>query len=190
MKKLAATLLLAAITVACAKPEGIRYFPAGTLETDSILDAFRSRWYSRHLAAMREPILYASDSKPSLRFTWLRTFDHPIAIRVVFDRSSCQLIATELTGEGGYESGNLHRRVDRALEQDACARLATLLSSSELWQPPPRTLGLDGSEWIIESSVGEYRVVRDWSPKAGPIRSLGLELIGLSGWSDLDGGVY
>ena len=190
MRKLAATLLLLAIAVGCATREGTRYFPAGTLDADSVLDGFRSRWYSRHLEAMREPVLYAPGGKPSLRFTLLRTFDHPIAIRVVFDGSSCQLTAKELTGQGGYESGSLRRRVDRPLEQDACTRLATLLSSPELWQPSPKTLGLDGSEWIVESSVGEYRVVRDWSPKSGPIRSLGLELIGLVGWSDLDGGVY
>jgi hypothetical protein len=37
--------------------------------------------------------------------------------------------------------------------------------------------GPDGSQWIIEGTKdGKYHVVDRWSPKGGPIRTLGLAL--------------
>ena len=40
-------------------------------------------WFSRFLFAMKEPLLFNRPfSKSIYRFTWLRTFDNPVAIRI------------------------------------------------------------------------------------------------------------
>lgn len=54
------------------------YFP-----TDAV-SKFQTEWYSKHLAAMKEASLYASenDAVESYRFLWLRSFHHPVAVRI------------------------------------------------------------------------------------------------------------
>ena len=42
--------------------------------------------------------------------------------------------------------------------------------------------GFDGAEWILEGRRGNrYQVMRQWSPKSGPLKSLGLLLLKMSG---------
>ena len=47
------------------------------------LDDFVRGWYGKHLTVMREPSLWLARSSPreSYRFTWLRTWGRPVAIR-------------------------------------------------------------------------------------------------------------
>jgi len=180
-KKLAACLSLLILATGCVHQSGKRYFPAGMLRPQPASDTARSQLYSSHLNDMGEQVLCAPSEEPALRFTWLRTFHHPIAVRVSYMAEPCRLVATELSGAGGYDPGSRYRQAERTLTKQECAALLERLNSPQLWQPPPHTLGLDGAEWIIESSVGGYRAVSTWSPESGPVRSLGLELIRLSG---------
>ena len=68
-------LLTAALAVSLLAP-GPHYFPTGALGSDQETDAFRSRWYSQHLKALGEPVLYKAGPPGSFRFTWLRSFHH------------------------------------------------------------------------------------------------------------------
>ena len=78
------------------------HFPRGELDPNSTeLDSFRSEWYSSHLRAMSEPILAAPTTTRTYRFTWLRSFHHPIAIRIVSGPGQPKVIAVELNGAGG-----------------------------------------------------------------------------------------
>ena len=82
---------------------------------DTGLDAFTRGWYESHLAAMKEPRLGAfvdSGNVEAVRFLWLRSFHHPIAVRAMRRGASYSLIAVELAGAGGYAPGAvLHRLV-------------------------------------------------------------------------------
>jgi hypothetical protein len=44
--------------------------------------------------------------------------------------------------------------------------------------------GTDGARWIIEAvepSTG-YTYINRWTPRDGPVREVGLHLLGLTGW--------
>lgn len=62
------------------------YFPMKIFQDPNNLvdnDTFIIAWYSKHLRAMNEPLLFnKKESKQIFRFTWLRTFDNPVAIRI------------------------------------------------------------------------------------------------------------
>jgi hypothetical protein len=132
---------------------------------------------------MDEPILYRPHTTTSYRFTWLRSFHHPIAIRVTTQARGYRLVATELNGAGGYEPGSVFRRADRILSQEQFAVAARLLHAPETWHPSPsKDEGHDGAEWIIEATDGGYRVTRRWSPTSGIVRDIGLEFLRLTGW--------
>jgi hypothetical protein len=60
-----------------------QYFPKSSL--DSRGRELKSQWYSSQLRALQEPSLLSLSKSPSAesyRFLWLRTFNHPIAIRL------------------------------------------------------------------------------------------------------------
>lgn len=132
-------------------------------------DRFRSEWYGKHLAAMEEPSLYEQSAHggSALRFLWLRTFDHPIAVRLQRDTTAPTLVAIRLSGEGGYEPGHVALRIERGVDEADWRRVETALEAARFDAPPPETIfGADGAQWIVERSRnGEYRMVDRWSPE-------------------------
>lgn len=135
----------------------------------STFNAFRREWYSKHLAAMGEPSLVeaASHSQTVVRFLWLRTFHQPVAVRVQVADDAIRLVATRLSGMGGYDPGVVESRTERALTGDEWRRLEEALRDAAFETIPAevRTLGADGSQWIVEQAKdGVYRVVDRWSP--------------------------
>jgi hypothetical protein len=119
-----------------------------------------------------------------MRFLWLRTFHPGIAVRVEHGPSQALLVATELSGKGGYEPGHVKRHVERALLPDEWSQLQQLLAESEFWKLPTNDdeLGLDGAQWVLEVSHHDrYHVVDRWG--GGAVEAIGRYLITLS---DLD----
>jgi hypothetical protein len=54
------------------------------------------------------------------------------------------------------------------------------IEESKFWELPSiqETLGLDGSQWIIEGiKNGSYHLVDRWSPKDGEVRAIGLAIM-------------
>lgn len=178
-------LLLASAGLAVLAGEP-RHFPAGTLDPSSAQsDSFRNAWYSEHLRAMGEPVLDRTRKSSVYRFTWLRTFHHPVAIRVASDAGRFKLVATELDGAGGYVPGKVLRRQEIELSPTQFNEVEALVRKSGFWELPAHedTFGLDGSEWIIEGVSGdEYHVVARWTPSSGPTREIGERLLSLAGW--------
>jgi hypothetical protein len=158
-----------------------RYFPEKTFGDNPQLDQFVSHWYSRQLKALMEPSLLELSKAPSsesYRFLWLRTFDHPVAIRVDVQPDGSATLTTKITsGAGGYEPGNLIVNTSRTLTKEATQKLIAQINASDLWQLPSYerdTGGVDGSEWVIEAAVhGKYHLVSQWTPHDGPIYQLG-----------------
>jgi len=76
--------------------------------TQNALDTFVTEWYSKMLFALQEPVLrnYQGD-KEIYRFTWLRTFHHPISVRLEKQNNIIKLFVKVCNGAGGYEPGQL-----------------------------------------------------------------------------------
>jgi hypothetical protein len=163
-----------------------------------VLSEFAARWYSDHLQAAEEPslserpVLSEQPEGSVIRFTWLRSFDPPIVVRVEGHESgSPRLIAKQLSGAGGYAPGKIAATIDRPLTASETQELHKLLSDTRLAQPLPSgsTLkrcgppGLDGAEWIVEVvNRRGYHFAKDWSPRAGDVRQVGLAMLALTGW--------
>ncbi len=64
----------------------------------------RRDWYSKHLAAAGDPSLFQrarTGRSDVLRFTWLRTFDAPVIVRIDGLRGPApHLFAVQLSGQG------------------------------------------------------------------------------------------
>ena len=182
---------------------GPAYFPAALGEPtircpwsetrlQPILSDFERDWYSSFLASAAEPSLYlASQSQrppgsATLRFTWLRSFHAPVAIRIeTAGPGRHRLVAKQLSGAGGYEPGHVEKTIDRVLTAEEAGRLQAMLARARVFglTPDPCRGGTDGSGWIFESvDAGGYHYAAVWSPDDGPANALGRFLMGLAGW--------
>jgi hypothetical protein len=153
------------------------YFP-----TD--FDNFRNEWYSKHLFAMREPILFSDSSQTeSYRFVWLRTFHNPIAIRIEKQQNIYLLTWKQCNGEGGYEPGQLTIAKQKQINDVTWENFKKLLNQIDFWNMSTEieSEGFDGSQWILEGKVvGKYHVVDRWTPRDGAYYKCCDFLIGLT----------
>ena len=95
------------------------------------LDSFRNEWYSKHLKAMDESSLNSmAESDETYRFLWLRTFHHPIAIRVWRKGEERNMVFKELDGAGGYEPGKLIANRTRRLTTDEWDKFIKLIQQT------------------------------------------------------------
>lgn len=160
-----------------------KYFPT------ALVGKFRSQWYGRFLDTYEEPSLWERSREgqaESYRFIWLRTFHHPVVIRIdVRPDGICGLTTKVGLGSGDYDPGMLIRNETRPLTRQQSEWFLTHSLLHELWGMPTdasKPGGLDGSQWIIEGvKGGRYQFVDKWSPQDGPIHDLGLVMaIGLA----------
>lgn len=188
-----ASIATAAMRDACpARHSDEYYFPAGTFTDESGRDdAFVRGWFSQQLRAMGEPSLSCGAPARVYRFTWLRTFHHPVAVRVTDFGRRGRLDAIELDGAGGYEPGQPRRRRSFVLGAKTMVALREAMAPAWDIAATEPTSGRDGAEWIIELADERHHhsIVR-WSPERGPVRELGLRLLQASGWKFHDHEVY
>ncbi|MCL5287089.1 MAG: hypothetical protein M1453_03725 [Acidobacteria bacterium] len=144
--------------------------------------------YSKFLRVMNEPSLWelSKDQKShSYRFLWLRTFDNPIAVRVIVNEDGTGTLVTKiLSGQGGYDPGRLRTNRRRKLSTREVGHLLFILDERGFWSLPSEerlpegTVQLDGAQWITEGvKGGAYHVVYRWSPETGRDRAIGLEFL-------------
>jgi hypothetical protein len=167
-----------------------RYFSACILDQDPFSDAFKRNLYTTFLEAMDEPPLagLGVESVEVYRFLWLRTFHHPIAVRLQRREADGTLTAKELDGTGANEPGTLSGKVVEPVTLDRWSSFLALLEEAGYWEMAPSELGLavDGALWLLEGyRDGTYRVVDRYSPRvAGPdatFRRACRLLLGLAG---------
>ena len=160
--------------------------PMGVLAPDVKLDSFVREWYGNTLKVMKEPRLGTfvdSTNVEAMRFLWLRSFDHPVALRAMRRGSAYTLIAVELSGAGGYPPGAVVRRDSLPLDSISWEELSRPLKSAGFWKSDtPEQKGLDGAEWVIEAaSAGHLYLVDRWSPDTtgagASIRRFGLAML-------------
>jgi hypothetical protein len=149
----------------------VKYFPPD----------FHVNWYEKHLSALKESSLWESSrtqKSQSYRFLWLRTFHHPIAIRIDVNSDGTSLLTTKMTsGKGGYEPGHLLQNETHALTSEQTNWFLGKIESLNFWKLPSiqGDVGPDGAQWIIEGvKDGKYHIVDRQSPQDGEIRALGL----------------
>jgi hypothetical protein len=166
--------------LACRTP----FFPPQTF--DSRDDRFVRRWYSEALTAFEEPSLARGDptSTEVYRLVWLRSFEHPVAVRLEHTQSGGRMITKVLGGAGGYAPGKIIDQHERNLSEEEWLEVIRLVKRAGFWGLPTRDqrLGLDGAEWILEGAAARsVHVVDRWSPEVGDYREACLFLLRLSG---------
>lgn len=175
-----------------------RYFPAELSNPACAnskpepVSGFRKAWYSKHLRNAGEPSMSARiegierTRRSALRFTWLRSFHKPVIVRIEeWGSARPRLLAVEMAGRGGYGGGEAIRRIDRKLSLAEGKALRQLWTRADPFthQSPPCGRMMDGAQWIIETArPGGYRFIDRQSPDNGPVREVGLALLGLTGW--------
>lgn len=161
------------------------YFPRGLLSQNEWSDQFKAEWYGKHLRAMQEAALFSDkDVRESYRFLWLRSFHHPVAVRLWKTDTDQFITVNELSGAGGYEPGTSILKTQRSLSQDEWDAFMRMLEYSCYWDQPtddPKDRGFDGSEWILEGvREGRYHLVNRWTPTGGSFRDACLYMLRLS----------
>jgi hypothetical protein len=179
---------VASVAILCQTQQ---YFPAGSLGATASQHQFRADWYSKHLIALREHSLLTQSREQTAgeiyRFLWLRTFHHPICVRLSIRRDGTAVLTSkETNGKGGYQPGKLIHTTTRELSKEEVRSLRERFDSVVSRQPPTKrddaSVGLDGAQWIFEASqMGSYRVVDRWSPPTGdPVHALGTMLLDMA----------
>ncbi len=165
------------------------YFPKNTF-TDGWenSDVFFNDWYGEHLKAMGEKsLIKVSDQNPEIyRFLWLRTFNHPIFVRVErTSANSFDLVSKELNGAGGFKPGRVLRTAKHTLTEEEWCKFIKMLDRANYWKLPtklPNNIGVDGSQWILEGvKDGRYHIVDRFTPQKGEYREACIYLLKLSG---------
>jgi hypothetical protein len=151
------------------------YFPPGVLDSD----------YSKYLKALHEPSLWELSQKDMnaevYRFLWIRSFHHPIAVRLTVRQGGSGWIDSRMaTGQSGDAPRRLMRYGRSWLTKGKTQSLLTAFESAGFWNLPAlektTDIRLDGARWVFEGvRGGKYHVVDRWSPYAGdPLRAAGL----------------
>lgn len=156
-----------------------QYFPKSS--PDMRGNEFKSKWYSTQLRALGEPSLSALSTNrdaESYRFLWLRTFHHPVVVRVDLQADGSWILTTKVaSGAGGYSPGTLTTNTSRQLTAQEAQSFRDKVAKDGFWNAPNPVndqAGTDGSQWIIEGvKAGRYHVIDRWMPKNGPARDLG-----------------
>lgn len=154
---------------------------------------FRLSWYSSYLNAMQEPLLYNLSQDTIYRFTWLRSFDPPVAIRLQKQNDKIILFWKMADGAGGYLPGELIVNDKKELTPEEWMNFQKLINQCDFWNMPAqqKTFGCDGAQWIIEAVVnGQYKVVDRWSPRNSDFQKLGKFMIDLTSLNIPDNDIY
>jgi hypothetical protein len=178
-----ATALACVVLAAITSFAQDNFFPKGTLSDIDRVDKMKARWFRNQLKGLDEPSLLEETKNSSLesyRFLWLRTFHHPVAVRLdIMADGSGTLTIKMASGAGGYEPGNLIENTSHSIERRKIEKFLGQVKSVGFWDLPSyeTTLGCDGSEWIIEGvKDGKYHVAERWTPDKGPVHQLGITL--------------
>ena len=131
--------------------------------------------YAVRLRALQEPSLFvlaANREAEAYRFLWLRSFHHPIAVRVDLQADGSWVLVTKVaSGAGGYSPGTLTTNISRQLTTQEAQSFRSEVEGGGFWNAPNPVndqTGTDGSDWIIEGvKAGRYHVIDRWSPTNG-----------------------
>jgi hypothetical protein len=181
---------------------GQQYFPEAAFGDQKKSNDFIVEWYSQQLKALQEPSLWETSKSIKgqvYRFLWLRSFNHPVVVRLnVNDDGTGTLVTKVGDGQGGYPPGKLIENRTQDLSKQQTQRFLDEVKELKYWDLPsreetnPEVVNLDGARWVVEAVRRvNYKIVDRWSPEKGPIKTLGLTMtIELAGMKLLYQEVY
>lgn len=156
-----------------------QYFPPGVLTGEA--------QYSSVLKVMHEPSLWELSQKDPdsevYRFLYLRSSQHPIAIRIVIHSGGSGRIYSRMTaGKGSHDHGSIRRYSSSGLRKSLTKEWLSAIDTAHFWDQPVTLPGakdsiqVDGAQWIFEGvRAGKYHVIDRWSPSTtDPLRPLGI----------------
>jgi hypothetical protein len=149
-------------------PTKIFHNPNSLINIDTLILA----WYSKHLRAMKEPLLFnKKENKQIFRFTWLRTFDNPVTIRIEKSQDNIVLSWKLCDGAGGYDPGKMTISDSITVDEETWRLFNKLVNRTHFWDMETvekDQIGLDGEQWILEGkNEQKYHVVDRWTPTSG-----------------------
>jgi hypothetical protein len=170
------------------RPVDYTYFPYNIFSDRKDIHDFAVSWYTKYLKTLKEPSIYKQrdiSNKKVFRFTWLRTFDEPVSIRLEIKPDGSGIIFAKKTyGAGGYEVGRIKKNKKKKITKEKIDEFLKLIEEKNFWDLPSTddSLGIDGALWMIEGLYDQkYHLVERWSPKTSAVREIGLFLLDLNG---------
>jgi hypothetical protein len=176
-------------------PPGVTCFPGQSIDVTQMrigknvffpakFPPFYAEWFTRHMRAMKEPALSSiTDSEEIYRFLWLRSFHHPIGVRIWRQGEQYFLSAVELSGMGGSNPGTELKRKSRRATADEWDTFKQKLEGACFWDidDERQQRGKDGADWIMEGlKEHRYHVSDVWSPTTGAYRDACIYLLRIS----------
>ncbi|WP_417602383.1 hypothetical protein [Owenweeksia hongkongensis] len=147
------------------------YFPLEPFQDTSFPGSTQSNiYYAQYLRAFEEESLYKQSGEIIIyRFTWLRTFHHPVMVRVENINDKLRVYWKVMDGMGGYGTDTLLQNERSGISFQNWNELDSLIDETDFWnlpqgeRKPPNT---DGSNWLLEGyRNGNYHLVDRHSPK-------------------------
>ena len=107
-------------------PSGRAYFPKG-----------KESYYTCFLAAMKEPSLMPQQVTANafaLRFTWLRSFHEPIAIRIWREGNEYRIRGVRLAKQPDLGPGPISHDKTRKLTKDEFEKIQRIIEGTDFWK--------------------------------------------------------
>jgi hypothetical protein len=138
-------------------------------KSKALSDSITVNNFSNVLFRFKEPIISKYNGKNGFfRFTWARSFDVPICIRIENLETSVRLILKVLDGLGGYELGKISLDTTINVSKEKWNTFISLVQNAGFWNMPNTNIGLggtDGAIWLLEGIQDKhYHWVERWSP--------------------------
>jgi hypothetical protein len=148
-----------------------------------------NKYYEKELQALNETSigdLRSEGVTQSYRLLWLRTFHHPVVVRVdVLSNGTGLVRIKETSGQGGYEPGKLIKNEARKLTAQEAQWFVDRMQESGFWDLPSNDkqaeneIVLDAATWMVEGKKGDqYHLVKRDAPKCSDnVRNIGLMML-------------
>lgn len=145
-------------------------------------------WFSEQLFALKEPLLFNKETdKEVYRFTWLRTFDNPISLRIEKSKEGIRVYSKVGRGLGGYSPKKIKRSKVKKVTIDEWEEFTKLIQVMNFWNSINHGSipASDGAVWILEGSTSDkYTVIsKRFVSEGSPMYEVAMFLLHLSGTS-------
>lgn len=147
---------------------------------------FKEFWNTKVLGSFKEESLeqLPKTVTESYRFTWIPSFDNPIAIRVWRSENNHFLVAKRLNTTG-FELGRLSFENTISLTEAQWHQLINLLEQTSFWNLPSVDIEdeptEDGAYYVFEGNKGNQFHEVHRTTKTDEVRQIGAYIIELSG---------
>lgn len=140
-------------------------------------------WLTQQLKNLNEPNLYNTNSKSIIyRFTWLRSFHHPISVRIEKNDKDHNVYWAIGKGAGGYEPKGLKRKGKRKISSNDWQIFESLLNKANYKNLPNKeyVLMTDGATWTLEHKESDIFEAKNTNNPSKEFESLCLYLVKLA----------